>query len=165
MLLLNHPSVSSSSCCIILRRGTRMERSLKIVSYETQLKDDLIGAFKCWGNCYIEEAGNISAITTETRNHRLTLWLKRFKYQETCLNLVDWDSTMDCHGKLRDLLPYKCIRQAFNLTIHLFRIRDFAFSEMFCLKNILVTACHPCLMPGFPSCVGSLDVRHHHDCC
>lgn len=141
---------------------------LSWVWYNTKkrrLKDDLIGAFKCWGNCYIEEAGNISAITTETRNHRLTLWLKRFKYQETCLNLVDWDSTMDCHGKLRDLLPYKCIRQAFNLTIHLFRIRDFAFSEMFCLKNILVTACHPCLMPGFPSCVGSLDVRHHHDCC
>lgn len=70
-----------------------------------RLKDDLKGTFKCQGNCYTEEAGKTLAITMETRNHRLIFWLKRFRYQETCLNLMDWDTSMDCHGKLKDLLP------------------------------------------------------------
>lgn len=69
-----------------------------------RLKDDLIGTFKCQGNCHTEEAGKIFAITTETRNDRLIPWLKRFRYQETCLNLIDWDSAVDCHGKFRGSL-------------------------------------------------------------
>lgn len=72
---------------------------------EVGTEDDLIGAFKCRGNCHTEEAGKIFAITTETRDHRLILWLKRFRCQETCLNLMDWDSAKDFHGQLRDLLP------------------------------------------------------------
>lgn len=44
-----------------------------------RLKDDLIGAVKCQRNCHTEEASEISAITTETRNHRLILWPKRFR--------------------------------------------------------------------------------------
>lgn len=54
-----------------------------------RLKEDLIGGFKCWGNCHTEKTGKVFTFTMETRNHRLISWLKRFNYQETCLNLMD----------------------------------------------------------------------------
>lgn len=46
------------------------------------------------GELLHKEAGNISAITTETRNHRLTLWLKRFSIRKPVLTswieIVQW---------------------------------------------------------------------------